>query len=101
MYQLIQDIATFTNSDFDLEKLSRSSPHLAKCINAARSDVWRRRFTTKYDYPKLNDHSQFAIAYRLRRFVLRQLDGTALRDGKIEQAQHQLLVLQDMILGMS
>lgn len=99
--KLIQDIATYADSDFDLDKFSKSSPQLAESVNAARSDVWRRRFILKYDFPRVKDYSQFSVAYQLRRFVLRRLDGDALRNGKNDQAQHQLSVLQDMIIGTS
>ena len=97
--ELVQDIATKADSDLDISRLSLASPALAKRLVPNNADVWRERFLARYDYPFINTVDEFAFAYKIRRLVLRKLDGHALRNGDKEQAEHQLQVIKDMILG--
>ena len=102
MTKILQKIAVEIHSDHDLTNLVSASPVLAQILNPDNADIWRRRFLAIYDYPlELEGYTDFANAYKLRRFVLRRVDGVALLHGQIEKAKHQLLVILDMILGSS
>lgn len=99
---MIQRIAVELPADIDLSNLSLTSPTFANVLNPDDADIWRKRFLARYDYPiGLQGPEDYAVAYKLRRFVLRRLDGEALRNGDKDKSQHQLLVVLDMLLGKS
>lgn len=90
-------IASRVKSDGDLKNLSLTSPRIADRLVADESDVWRTRFLSLYDFPLIDSPHGFAIAYKLRRLVLRRLEdfGEIARD----KAKVQLETIKDMILG--
>jgi len=96
--QLIQSIASQTSFDQDLGRLALTSPIIATKLNLDSADVWRKRFLARYDYPILQSVHEFAIAYKVRRFILRKLDSRALALGQGDRAEHQLQVVKDMLL---
>lgn len=97
---MIQKIAVELSSDIDLSSLSLASPMFADVLNPDEADIWRKRFLAKYDYPVgLDNPNDYAVAYKLRRFVLRKLDGEALRNAEAAKSLHQLSVILDMVLG--
>ena len=96
--QLVQSIATQASFDQDLGRLALTSPTFAAKVNFDGADVWRKRFLSLYDYPILQSVHEFAIAYKVRRFILRKLDGRALALGQGDRAEHQLQVIKDMVL---
>ncbi|KAK5075971.1 hypothetical protein LTR64_008583 [Lithohypha guttulata] len=96
--ELIHNIATLTNSDLDLGRLSLSASFLATELIPDGAGYWRKRFLARYDFPILNAGDEFATAYKIRRFVLRKMNSHSLASGNMKQAEHQLLVLNDMIL---
>lgn len=75
-----------------------TSPTFATKLNSDDADVWRKRFLALYDYPILQSVHEFAMAYKVRRFTLRKLDGRALALGQVDRAEHQLQVIKDMVL---
>jgi len=83
----------------DLGRLALTSQAFATKLNCDAADIWRKRFLALYDYPILEKMDEFAVAYKVRRFVLRKLDGRAFALGQNERAEHQLLVVKDMVLG--
>lgn len=93
----MQDIASRAVSDSDLRCLALTSLKIASQLEPDESDIWRRRFLALYDYPLINSPYEFAVAYKLRRFVLRKFEG--FREIQREKANVQLEVLKDMILG--
>jgi len=97
--QLIQSIATQASSDLDLGRLALASPTLAIKFNSGDANIWRKRFLARYDYPMLESPHEFAIAYKVRRLILRKLDGRAFALGQSDRAEHLLLVIKDMVLG--
>lgn len=97
--QLVQSIATQASSDLDLGRLALTSPTFATQLNPDNAGIWRKRFLARYDYPILHKVHEFAIAYKVRRFILRKLDGRAFALGQSDRAEHQLLVIKDMVLG--
>lgn len=97
---MIQKIAVGLSTDTDLSNLSLSSTAFADVLNPDEADIWRKRFLARYDYPtRLDEPEDYAVAYKLRRFVLRRLDGEALRNAERDKSLHQLLVILDMVLG--
>ncbi|KAK5943173.1 hypothetical protein PMZ80_004179 [Knufia obscura] len=96
--ELVQSIATQASSDLDLGRLALTSPTFATQLNPDNAGIWRKRFLARYDYPILHKVHEFAIAYKVRRFVLRKLDGRAFALGQSDRAEHQLLVIKDMVL---
>lgn len=56
----------------------------------------------RYDHPLLaHGNFEFALAYKIRRLVLRKMDGRALSYCQRAKAEHQLLVMKDLVLGMN
>ena len=97
---MIQKIAVGLSTDIDLSNLSLAGAVFANVLNPDEADIWRKRFLARYDYPiGLDDPEDYAVAYKLRRFVLRRLDGEALRNADTEKSMHQLLVILDMVIG--
>jgi hypothetical protein len=97
----LQEIASLAATDLDMTRLSIASSTLSSALVSNKTDIWRRRFLVRYDYPSLLHHEdEFAFAYKIRRFVLRKFDILALSNASTEKAEHQLLVINDMILGM-
>lgn len=98
---MLQKIAVSLPNDIDLSNLSLTSSTFADVLNPDNADVWRKRFLAIYDHPiGLSSPDDYTVAYKLRRFVLQRLDGDALRNGQQSKANHQLLVILDLILGM-
>jgi len=95
----MQNIGSRANSDYDLSQLFLTSPKIASKLNPDESDIWRRRFLALYDYPFIESPYEFAIAYKLRRFVLRKFE--SFREIRRDKARIQLEVLSDMVLGMT
>lgn len=83
----------------DLGQLALASPTFATRLNSDGADIWRKRFLARYDHPILETVHDFAMAYKIRRFILRKLDGRAFALGDFDRAEHQLLVIKDMVLG--
>ena len=99
---MIQKVAVELPTDIDLSNLLLTSPTFANVLNTDGADIWRKRFLARYDYPiGLQGPEDYAVAYKLRRFVLRRLDGEALRNGDKDKSQHQLSIILDMLLGKS
>ena len=67
----MQKIATEVIHDADLKSLTLCATTFADQICDDSSEVWRKRFLAVYDQPFVDTVSEFAIAYKLRRFVLR------------------------------
>lgn len=61
------------------------------------SAIWKERFISRYDYAYVRNPTEYAIAYRLRRFVLGQF--VAFTSPRDKRLMIQLEVLKDMILG--
>lgn len=64
------------------------------------SGVWRQRFLSIYDYPIIEDFTEFSIAYRLRHIALRRLKKFDFsKPGRKEL--EVLGTVKDLILGRS
>jgi hypothetical protein len=69
----------------------------ADLLTPFHSAVWKQRFLALYDYPKVLQHEDFAIAYRIRRMTLCEFAN--FKNGKDDQIRYQLEVIRDMIVG--
>lgn len=79
--------------------LSTDGTEKVEGIKRQENCVWRQRFLTRYDYPRLENTLEFPFAYKVRQFVLQGFDATALGSGLKARSGHQLDVVKDMILG--
>ena len=95
----MQSIAANASTDLDISRLALTSPKFACKLNSEHAGIWMKRFLARYDHPILQSVHEFAIAYKIRRFVLRKMDGRAFAQAQGDKAEHQLLVVKDMIFG--
>ena len=83
--------------DKDLYSLSCSCATFASVLVPEDSAIWKERFLSRYDYPFATNSIQFAYAYQIRRFVLRQFaEFTNPEDCRLVV---QMEVLRDIVIG--
>jgi len=99
-------IASYLESDQDLECLTQTCHTIDNTINDATFSFWRKRFASKYEIPDLSPEKYdsvfingiLGIEYQSRHMLLEKCDWT--RDGKdIKQWLFLLVTLRDLILG--
>lgn len=96
--QLLQQVATYVATDSDLRSLNLSSPVFTHTVSSHASAVWRKRFLAKYDFPSIDSAAEFAVAYKLRHFVLNNF--LSFEGVEVDKMKIQLEVILDMIIGM-
>ena len=84
--------------DRDLFSLSCSCQTFADALVPKDSAIWKTRFVFRYDHPNIAVRTDFSVAYRLRRFVLRSF--VAFTNPDDMRLPVQLEVLRDMVIGM-
>ncbi|KAJ9606251.1 hypothetical protein H2200_009212 [Cladophialophora chaetospira] len=94
--EVLNHIVSRLSDDHDLFNLTCSCAAFAAALVPEESAVWKERFLSRYDYPRIADSTQFAFAYQLRRAVLRQfVEFTNPQDPRLAV---QLEVLRDMVI---
>ncbi len=91
-------IVSHLPEDRDLYNLSCSCATFASALVPETSAIWKERFLSRYDYPFVDDSTQFAFAYQLRRAVLRQF--VELTNPNDPRLAVQMEVMRDMVIGM-
>lgn len=74
-----------------------SSMIFAHTIGPNTSGVWHKRFLAKYDFPFIDSFAEFAVAYKLRHFVLNNF--ISFEGDEVAKMRIQLEVVLEMIIG--
>lgn len=94
--QIIQEIAYFLPTDFDVINFALSCSSIAHKILPSDSSIWRYRFRDLYDIPEDRSSNELKIEYQIRSIVLSQ--NVDFSHGQHEKQTLYLEVLKDMLI---
>jgi hypothetical protein len=83
----------------DFVNLTRACPIFASTLTSPDSAVWKEMFLSRYDFPNIDDTTDFIHAYQLRNTVLRQF--VPFVNPKDKRLLPEMETIRDMVLGKS